>query len=161
MYETLYDIRSTSPVNWSILFWGLVFIAIGLWFVLSYREDDTSGRPFWFRIVWLAFAVLWTMVAVGGPLSSHISNAAALAQGNVHLADGRIANFNTSSDCKNEHFTVAGHRFQYSYYEEMGRFNRPEPCGGPLRPGMYVRISYVNDDDIVRIETRVPSGRQR
>ena len=160
MYETLYDIRATSPVNWSTLLWGLAFIVVGLWFVFSYCEDDTDGRPLWFRIAWLAFAVLWTMLGVGLPLSSHIRNSAALTQGNVRLADGRITDFRSTSDCKNERFTVAGHSFQYSYYEEMGRFNRPEPCGGPLRPGMYVRISYVNDDDIVKIEKREQVGRQ-
>ena len=66
MYETLYDIRATSPVNWFILLWGLAFIVVGLWFVLSYRKDGTDGQPLWFRIAWLAFAVFWTMVGVVG-----------------------------------------------------------------------------------------------
>ena len=95
---------------------------------------------------------------MGLPLSSHLRNSVALTQGNVRLADGRIAHFSSTSDCKNEHFTVAGHSFQYSHYEEMGRFNRPEPCGGPLRPGMYVRVYYVGEDDIVRIEQRKSLG---
>lgn len=159
MYETLYDIRATSPVNWFILVWGLAFIVAGVWFVLNYRGNDTDRRPLWFRIAWLAFAVLWTMLGVGLPLSSHLRNSAALTEGNVHIAEGRIANFSSTSDCKNERFTAAGHSFQYSYYEEMGRFDHPEPCGGPLRPGMYVRISYVNDDDIVKIEQRERVGR--
>lgn len=97
MYETLYDIRA---VNWSILLWGLGFIVAGLWFVLSYREDDTSGRPLWFRIAWLAFAVLWTMLGVGLPLSSHISNSVALTQGYVHLADGPIRKLSHQHEVK-------------------------------------------------------------
>lgn len=155
LYETIYDIRTTSSVNWYIALWGVAFIVFGVWLVVSDREKAPHGRPLWLRIAWLTFAVLWTALGVGLPLFNHISHSRALTRGDVRVADGRITNFRSSSDCKDERFTVAAHSFEYSFYEEMGRFNRPKPCGGPLRPGMQVRISYVNDDDIVKIEKRV------
>lgn len=154
VYKTLYDVGATSPVNWQTLFWGLGFVLIGITYFVSHLKKPPTDRPRWFPAAWLGFAILWTVVGVGLPYHNNVTHAAALRDGTASVVEGPIQHFRTQSDCKDESFTVRGHAFEYSYYEDMGRFHFPQPCGGPIRAGMYVRITYVDDDDIIKVEQR-------
>jgi hypothetical protein len=51
----------------------------------------------------------------------------------------------------NEHFTVCGVPFSYSDYVVTEGFNRTSSHGGPMREGLWVRITYVGDI-IARLE---------
>lgn len=155
LYKTLYDVGATSPVNWQTLLWGLGFVLIGITYFVSHLKRPPTDRPRWFPAAWLGFAILWTVVAVGLPYYNNVTHAAALRDGKAYVVEGPVQHFHTQSDCKDESFTVAGHAFEYSYYEDMGRFHFPQPCGGPMRAGMYVRITYVSDDDIIKVEQRI------
>jgi len=160
VYETLYDIRQVSPINWTSLLFGSLVVAYGIFYVAAHRNKPPEGRPRWFPVAWLSFAIVWTLLSVGLPFHSSVTHAKALDDGNIRVVEGPIKDFHSQKDCKREQFSVAGQSFEYSKYEEMGRFNQPAPCGGPLRPGMFLRISYVGAGDIVRIERRIDTGRE-
>ena len=153
MYETLYDVRQVIPIDWEFLAVGTLFIGIGVLNLARPNSWPFANKPRWFGIVWLGFAILWTALSIGLPLSNQYVHASALNDGDIRVVEGPIEGFSSSSDCKREQFSVGGHSFEYSKYEDLGRFNRPAPCGGPLRPGMLVRISYTGEDDIVKLET--------
>ena len=50
-----------------------------------------------------------------------------------------------------EHFDVHGVEFNYSDYIVSAGFNNTASHGGPIRPGLPVRICY-RDGEILRLE---------
>jgi hypothetical protein len=58
-----------------------------------------------------------------------------------------------------ERFRVAGRVFSYSRFQTKQGFHTLSADGGPIAPGVCVRLQYL-DDHILRLETatRCPAG---
>ncbi|HET9393589.1 MAG TPA: hypothetical protein VFO29_08760 [Candidatus Rubrimentiphilum sp.] len=153
MYKTIFDLGSTNPIDWVELIPALlaiVFLTVGL--IITRGKARSNGLPWW---VLLAFFVLWTLIAGLLPYASYQRNLGLYRSGQYHVAEGPVELFQTSRDGKDESFIVGSSVFDYSCYEALGRFHRANACGGAIRPGMRVRLTYVNDADIVRVEKRL------
>jgi hypothetical protein len=154
MYRTLFDLHSSPAFDAWWLVAGLVFtIGAGATWMGS-RDPARGGKAPLKNTLIFAFAAFWTSVAVGIPSLTYSLHLHALETGQYHVVEGPVRDFSTRSDGKGERFTVAGVTFEYSDPEEMGRFHTTQVSGGPIRGGLVVRITYVNDDDIVRLEER-------
>jgi len=74
--------------------------------------------------------------------------------GRVNVVEGIVTNFDPMpyGGHKNESFCVARTCFHYSDFDFTGGgFNNTSSHGGPIRPGLPVRVTYV-DGTIVRLQ---------
>ena len=77
----------------------------------------------------------------------------ALRSGKYQVGEGRVENFVPMpvSGHAMESFSVGGVDFSYSDYSVTAGFNKTSSHGGPIRTGLPVGISYV-DNEILRLE---------
>jgi len=77
----------------------------------------------------------------------------ALRDGQYAVVEGYVSDFvpMPHSGHSMESFVVQGHRFSYSDYVVSAGFNNTASHGGPIREGLYVRVTYTNDV-ILRLE---------
>jgi hypothetical protein len=71
----------------------------------------------------------------------------ALQRGDAQVVEGRVEEFTPMpfNGKAQERFTVCGVPFSYSDSIETGGFNRSSSHGGPIREGLWIRISYVGN----------------
>jgi hypothetical protein len=95
----------------------------------------------------LFLSVIWNAVRVYGQLES------ALRNGQFDVVEGSVENFEPMHDWgnKRESFTVHGVRFRYSDFIVDQCFNNSSTHGGPIRAGLFVRVSYL-DSFILKLE---------
>jgi hypothetical protein len=77
--------------------------------------------------------------------------------GKVRVVEGIVEHFHPmpATGHDTERFTVAGESFAYSDYEITGGFNNAASHGGPIRAGLPVRITFVQEPSrnvIVKLE---------
>jgi hypothetical protein len=152
MFKLLYDARSTNPIDWwDVAFGGLLVAFAFISLAINWRGKRTN----YFPLAVAAFSVAWILIVAGLPWLTWHKNASLLRSGKYRVVQGRAEPFCSQKDGKLEEFVVGGHMFSYSQFESLGRFHTPRAFGGPIRNGIYLRISYVDDDDIVRLEERI------
>jgi hypothetical protein len=80
-----------------------------------------------------------------------------LTTGGTDVAQGTVENFHPMyyEGRKEESFTVSAHTFRYSDHIATTCFNQPAAHGGPIKPGMLLRIEFT-DDCILRIKALAP-----
>ena len=99
-----------------------------------------------FTLVFAALSGLGTFGAVG--------LAQQLRSGQAEILEGQVTDF--SSGGKSECFSVEGRHFCYSDFTVGPGFNRMQDYGGPMQPGMQVRMAVIGDQ-IVRLEIAAPT----
>lgn len=149
MFRVLYDVRSAFPIDpWWAAF-GALFMCFGITnLIVNWKGKRISP------VMFAALPTIWTLCVVGGPYLNWRHNIGLLQSGNYQIAQGFVQSFCSEKDGKLEEFTVGGHAFSYSHYELLGRFNAVRAFGGTVRSGQYLKITFVDDDDIVRLEER-------
>jgi hypothetical protein len=159
-FETIYEVTQPNFTEWGFVGIGLLFIAIGG--LLVFAPDlmqrvlpgglQGRGRRI-FSWVFLSFATFWTIIAVAGfnVRDSWLRNA--FSTGRYRTVAGVIRNFHPMPYTGHaiETFDVEGAHFEYSDYVMSGGFHQTSSHGGPIREGLYVRISYVGNV-IVKLE---------
>ncbi|HEX8904265.1 MAG TPA: hypothetical protein VF771_05445 [Longimicrobiaceae bacterium] len=123
--------------------------------LLAYRRFDLEMKrgQLWASrtgaVVLPVIALLSGMIIVGD------TNAAKsrYRRGDYSVAEGTVSGFIPGSerDHREEEFSVGGQQFRYSSTALSPYFHRTAEKGGPIRPGLRVRISHVNGD-ILRLE---------
>jgi hypothetical protein len=100
-----------------------------------------------------AFGLVWTAGTFAYTYGGYIANLTALRNRSYQVVEGRVTNFSPLpvSGHGVESFDVDGVSFSYSDYIITSGFNHTAANGGPIRPGLYVRVTYV-DDAILRLE---------
>lgn len=71
----------------------------------------------------------------------------ALASGNTLVTEGVVADFIPMpyTGHSQERFTVSGVPFAFSDYAMSPGFNQTVSHGGPLKPGLQVRLHYIRE----------------
>ena len=96
--------------------------------------------------------MIWTLTAglsIGGGQSSLGADYAA---GRFEVAEGIVEDFVPMlHGGRRESFTVDGRRFEYSDHFVTPGFDNSAAKGGPIRPGLNVRISHIGNV-IVKLE---------
>jgi len=156
-FQTVYDLAQTGYDAWHSVSTGLILSAIGAAMVLfpSLLKTTTSGWRI-FAWVYFLFAVGWTVIVFSTTYGTYSFLLGRLQSGEYQIAEGIVENFDPIPEegHKHESFDVAGQHFEYSDFDlSRGGFNNAASHGGPIRAGLYVRISHVKGV-IVRIEVR-------
>jgi hypothetical protein len=155
-YLTVYDLAQAGYSEWYVPVFGLLFLLLAGGLLRSRRLFPTTGRTSFRRVFpWagLSLAVLWTAAYFAATFARYRSLRDALVSGEAQVVEGPVADFMPMpyEGHALEHFTVNGHRFAYSDFQETPGFHTTSSHGGPIRDGLQVRITSLNGV-ILRLE---------
>ncbi len=157
-YVTAFSVTDHPFRNWWFPAFGLIFVAIGLLWVLRPEVFASISRhrfqrSRFLRWYFLLFGSVWTIAVaiitgVGSYQAIH-----ALRSGSYQTVAGRVSKFIPMpyQGHADESFEVNGVRFSYSDYTIISGFNRSSSHGGPIKEGLPVRIAY-RDGEILKLE---------
>lgn len=156
-YVTVFEITQ-KHFQWWFSGFGLVFIVIGIVFILVGRKWASQKRAKITGYFMLAFASLWTVIAFTSTFSEYSRFIKAYKTGDYAVVEGNVENFHPMpyEGHQSECFTVQEERFCYSDYLVQAGFNQSASHGGPIREGLPVRVAYY-DGQILRLEVRADS----
>jgi len=112
--------------------------------------DVPRGAP---TTMLCVFLLLWTAGSGLGRFGA-IDLANQLNRGQADVLEGEVTQFSEVA-LKSECFTVEGRRFCYADSVVSPGFSRTRTYGGPINPGLAVRVSAIGDT-IVRLEIAQP-----
>jgi hypothetical protein len=150
--QTLFDI-ATKPFDWSALVvpGGLFLFGV----VLTWTERKKIGK---FGIKKIGYVLCCGGIVVGcyiwgSWVARQHDGARALRTGRYSQVEGQVSNFHPMplEAHPPESFTIGQETFSYSDYVVTPCFNNTSSHGGPIRPGLTLRVSF-NDDCILRID---------
>ena len=169
IYKTVFDASQHHYENLWSLAPLLIFVAIGA-ILVRYRKVPLVYRPalmphlivpgapqgrarMIFSWSFFIFSLLVAAVGLPGTLWEYHRATSDLRGGRYLVMEGPVTDF-VPMPCEGhaqESFTVNGHRFSYSDYSMTAGFRNTASHGGPIREGLYVRISY-SGNLILRLE---------
>jgi hypothetical protein len=159
-YQVVYDIQQINYPGWWIFGVGLVFVSSGTVlfllrdsaFINSIFDMGGPARRVIMPLFAVFFGLLWLLM---GCLNyAHFANLRSLARReNVDVVEGTVTQFVPMpyEGHADETFTVNGHRFANSEYDETTGFHHTQSHGGPIREESHVRITY-SGNDIFKLE---------
>jgi hypothetical protein len=150
-YTVVYDTLQQA-YDWTWASIGVVGIVVGVIAILAPRlmRPPLVKSLRYTQIVGsliLAFACVWTIAVLAITRSTSTRYQTVLQEGRYRIVEGTIQDFVPMPPEGHalEHFTVNGVPFAYSDFVHTGAFNQTSTYGGPIRPGLNVRIYYVNE----------------
>jgi hypothetical protein len=159
-FTTVFDAAQQGWQVWWFPAFGLIFVAIGALLVFApglmqrLLPRGLQGRARRvFSWIYFLFSLLWTGFAFSNVLLEYETVKSVLNERRYSVVEGPVANFVPMpyTGHGQESFTVNGHRFSYSDYIVTSGFNNTASHGGPIREGLYVRITYYGNL-ILRLE---------
>jgi hypothetical protein len=159
-FKTVFDAGQQGYATAWFPAFGLIFVAVGALLVFRpalMQRLMPSGPQGAARVIFsgffFIFALLWTAVSFLATFLQYQTVASDLSAGRYSVVEGPVANFVPMpyDGHPQESFTVKGHRFSYSDAILTSGFNNTASHGGPIRAGLYVRISY-SGNLILRLE---------
>ena len=139
---------------------GLALVAVGVLLVLAPDMmqrllprglQGTARRVFsWF---FLCAALFGAFITFRGTTQPYEATAVASRDHRYTVVQGPVTDFVPMPYTGHAHesFLVGGRKFSYSDYILTGCFNTTASHGGPIRPGLVVRVSY-SGNCILRLE---------
>jgi len=155
-YTTVFDFASSGYKAGTFLTPGLIGLVGGVLMglfpgIVPFHWPWSRGGV---RVIgWLIAAIttLWVGIAFWGTYGEYRRLADSLASGGYEIVEGAVENYASTEN--NEKFSVAGVWFEYGDSRVSSAFNNTAANGGPIRPGLHVRIAHV-DGSILRLEIR-------
>jgi hypothetical protein len=159
-FRTVFDAGQHGYATaWAPAF-GLMFVVIGVLLVLRpalFQRLTLSGLQVKpkkiFSWSYLIFALFWTVESFLATFRQYQTAVYDLRTGRYSVLEGPVTDFVPMpyTGHSEERFTVNGHRFSYSDYIVTLGFNNTASHGGPIREGLYVRVTY-DGNLILRLE---------
>jgi hypothetical protein len=165
-FVKVFDVLDSGFKDWTFSAIGLIFCAIGIaifFFPKIIRAIDIPYLDFksrWgevFSLLFLCFAILWTVIAFSGTDFGHQRHQALVRENKCIVVEGPVENFIPMPfpGHAGESFSVSGVQFKYSDYAVTDGFNNTSSHGGPINKESYVRICYdPGGNQILRLEIR-------
>lgn len=157
-YVAVFDISNAGYKSVSFPVFGLIFVALGIIFVLSRTripQWNQRGRVMRriFPFAFLGFAILWTLVTFVSTYRDYRAASSARHDDTAQVVEGVVTDFRPmpATGHAMESFCVSGVCFYYSDYVVTAGFNQTSSHGGPIREGLPVRVTYVGNT-IVKLE---------
>jgi hypothetical protein len=156
-YVTVFEITQ-KPFQWWFSGFGLIFVVIGIAFVLVGKKWPSQKGAKITGYFMLIFASLWTVLAFTSTFAQYRKCTEAYRVGHYAVAEGYVENFHPMpyEGHQDECFSVQSERFCYSDYGVQAGFNQSASHGGPIRQRLPVRVAYYGDQ-ILRLEVRADS----
>jgi hypothetical protein len=169
-FRTVFD-ASQGDGAWVPLAGGVMFVCAGALMVfrpalmrpwLPNWLHQGRARTF-FSWVFLVFSLGWTVAAFADAHNRNRRISNALEGGRSQIVEGFVTNYvpmpesgHSPTGPARESFTVGGASFSYTDFSLTGGFRNTASHGGPIREGLYVRVTYIGKM-ILRLEVADPS----
>lgn len=158
-YTTVFDVARDGFVEWKFPALGLILVAVGAGMALyDWRQPKvrSTGMKRVFSLIYLTFAILWTLTSFTFLYSEYASLRDALVTGRYAVVEGVVTNFKPApaEGHADEEFDVAGHHYSFSDYVVIAGYHRSRSHGGAFREGLRVRIADV-EGQIARLEIAI------
>ncbi len=154
-YELVFD-AAHSPIQFKGIALGTAFTVLG---ALLWWKQRSPGLPAWTRFLFRTassrvfgrtfffFSLFWTVLVTASTLNGYFRVRGALASGNTLVTEGVVADFVPMpyTGHGSERFTVSDVPFSFSDYVTTPGFNQTVSHGGPLKPGLQVRLHYIQE----------------
>jgi len=158
-YEVVFDLAEIGYRQWWFPAFGLLFVVVGGILVKfratvqKWRMPTLLAKSFPFIV--LGFSILWTLASFALTFGEYYSLKRALQEGRYRVVEGPVTEFQPMpySGHARESFVVGGNKFSYSDFEMTSAFNNTQSHGGPIKEGLYIRVTSVGDA-IVKLEIR-------
>jgi hypothetical protein len=156
-YKTVFDVAQGGYQQWGYTRAGaIIALVAAIMFVISLTLKPKPIRLNWFNwlmIVVVVFGLFWTGLVWRDTHGAYASLRQDLIAGNCQVVEGTVDNFHpvTPGEIYHEYFFVNGVKFDYSDYIESPGFHQTQKQGGPIHPGLRVRIHH-RDGVIAKLE---------
>lgn len=151
-YTTVYQITQRIP-DWPFACAGFLPIVAGA-VIFWGRRRFRWTQPHWLLAAFFClFGVLWLGIAEASVLSVDWQAFTAYQKGDYQTVEGIVTNFHPMpyEGHQDECFSVQDQRFCYSDFGGGPGFHNSASRGGPIRPGLQVRIVY-REGRILRLD---------
>jgi hypothetical protein len=153
--KIIFDV-ATKPFAWEPMWAAIVGFLFGCVLIVLKKLKWRHAMSISVGFVFMLAAVVYAGRDATRWYISRQHNVKALTSGQYKIAQGVVETFHPMPDdgSSNESFTVSGYAFSYSDYSELTPstcFNQTAAHGGPIHPGMLLRIKFV-DQCILQIE---------
>lgn len=159
-FTTVFDVSQQGYATAWFPAFGLIFVVIGALLVfrpalmLRHMPSGIQGKArkgfSWFYFI---FALLWTITSFLATYYEHNKAISDLRKGHFSVVEGRVSDFVPMpyTGHSQESFSVSRQRFSYSDFIVTSGFHNTASHGGPIREGLYVRVSH-SGNLILRLE---------
>ena len=157
-YVTVFQVSKESP-NWLPVFVGFVPLLAGCLLLIGKLLFPWQRMSWFYPIGVCLFGLVWIYLT-----PNDVDSKAWLAFENLEYSrvEGVVTNFHPMpyEGHDDECFSVQLKRFCYSDYGVTPGFHHTASHGGPIRPGVHVRIAYIGST-ILRLEMAKADVRAR
>ncbi len=158
-FKTVFDVGQQGYTTWWFPALGLIGVAFGIVLVirpaimqrLSHYSGPRTIAGDFFGLFFLIFALVWTAACFFFTFQQYKTAAWHLKTAQYTVVEGPVTDFVPNPYKDAESFVVNGHRFSYAQAIVTTGFRQTAADGGPIREGLYVRISY-SGNLILRLE---------
>jgi hypothetical protein len=155
-YRTVFDVAQSGYHHWPFALFGLIFVVVGFAMPALIRLGIVRKSPAWmqkwFPRIFVVFGTLWTAAVLAGTFVDYRKAVNALRNDEAKVVEGRVEHY-SQVPTKSESFEVNGVKFWYSDNVVIAGFNHTAFHGGPIRPGLPVKIWYWRGE-ILRLEIK-------
>lgn len=154
MYETVFLVTDKSFQFWPSAVCFALSCVILLFGYMFWRRKPVLWRTT-LGICFLGLLLSIFVLTVMYLDFRHLQNA--YLAGDYTVVEGPVAHFRPMSESgdKKERFSVGSASFEYSPYYPTPGFNQPAYRGGPIREGLWVRVTH-HHGVILKLEIRRP-----
>lgn len=151
-YYVAFDASQPNLGNWAFALIPLAVCLIGAAMIAFNRRAKAERRRLLPYVGTFFGGVVFCLFVIRGVLE-HERLTDRLQSGRFVVVEGVVENFvpMRAGGKGYERFVVAGHEYHYSENMPSFSFNQTRSSGGPIRPGIRVRIADV-DGVIARLE---------
>jgi len=152
-YHTVFEISRTGSGMLEFFLVPLLFLGVGVGLVRGWIQVEAKQRAKMFGYFFIFFSMVMETLVIWNSTRVNADLEGALKNGHYQIIEGPVENLEPMNDWGNKHesFSVRGIRFRYSDFIVNQCFNHSSTDGGPIRAGVLVRVSYL-DDCILRLE---------
>ena len=151
-YQIIFEISKISMGLLGFILIGTIFIIIGI-SIIKFQQKNIHK---FFGYLFLTFSLLFTILSASSIYTNHSFLRESYITKNYKTIEGIVENFAHTHNGKVESFSVKGINFKYSNGTITSGFNHTNSFGGPIRKGLKVRISYINNI-IIKLEIQKSS----
>lgn len=153
-YVVLFD-ASRQQYQWWFPAIGFALLVAGAIALLILKKVHTHRFVRRSATLVIFFAACWTSYVWFSTYREYTNCVAAINQHRYLTVEGQVEDFHPmpKSGHSDECFRVRQETFCYSDYAITPGFNQTSTHGGPIRPGLPLRIAYL-DGYIIRLEVR-------
>jgi hypothetical protein len=143
-YVTVYTISDQYP-DWPLACACSVPLVVAIIIMIG-KSRFRWHRPSWLFTICLAiFGAVMAWLVGSVAFGNNLEGLKAFRMGYASVVEGIVTNFHPMpyEGHEDECFSVHLHRFCYSDYVAVPGFRNTASHGGPIRPGINVRVTYL------------------